>query len=41
VSKIDDPCEGWEETEEDADPTPDGDGTVRLEASDAEEQSAR
>jgi len=34
VSKIDDPCEGWEETEEDADPTPDGDGRIKLEVTD-------
>ena len=31
---VDDPCEDWDETEEDADPTPDGDGRIRLEASD-------
>ena len=34
MSAIDDPCEDYEETEEDADPTPDGDGRIKLEVTD-------
>lgn len=30
MSSPDDPCEDWEETDEDADPTPDGNGQIRL-----------
>ena len=38
---VDDPCEDWDETEEDADPTPDGDGRIKLEVTDGQKQSAR
>lgn len=30
MSEIDDPCDGYDETDEDADPTPDGEGQIRL-----------
>lgn len=33
---VDDPCEGEDEIEEDANPTPDEHGAIRLEVSDGE-----
>jgi len=38
---VDDPCEDWDETEEDANPVPDEYGVIRMEDTDGEKQSAR